>query len=115
MGVCRSFARLFSRVRAEWEATAGQGFTARGAGSKPKRILFVVIGVVIGLFVGTFVRILVTRLVVVPFIVPLMYPSVQTYGDAPVISVVGALIQLAFMVVGGWMGGGYASKTGEER
>jgi len=77
-----------------------------------KAVLFTIIGGVVGLIGGTYIRILVTDLVIAPLIVPLVYPSAQTYGDAPIISVVGALIMLTSTVVGGGFGYHLGTKKG---
>ena len=77
-----------------------------------KAVLFTIIGGVVGLIGGTYIRILVTDLVVAPLIVPLVHPSAQTYGDAPIISVVGALIMLTSTVVGGGFGYHLGTKKG---
>ena len=77
-----------------------------------KAVLFTIIGGVVGLIGGTYIRILVADLVIAPLIVPLVHPSAQTYGDAPIISVVGALIMLTSTVVGGGFGYHLGTKKG---
>jgi len=79
-----------------------------------KPIAFMLLFGVAGLIVGTILRILITTLVLVPFIVPLVHPSAQTYGEAPIINIVGAGIQIGFIFFGGkW---GYKKgKEGKER
>jgi uncharacterized protein YqgC (DUF456 family) len=67
------------------------------------KIMAVIGGAFLGVIVGTFIRLLVTKLILVPFIVPYVHPSAQTYGDAPIINIVGGLIQLACMVIGAWI------------
>ena len=79
-----------------------------------KTVLFTIIGGVLGLIGGTYIRILVTDLVIAPLIVPLVHPSAQNYGEAPIISVVGALIMLTSMVVGGGFGYHLSTKKAKE-
>ena len=79
-----------------------------------KTVIFTIIGGVLGLIGGTYIRILVTELVIAPLIVPLGPSSAQNYGEAPIISVVGALIQLTSMVVGGGFGYHLGAKKAKE-
>ena len=79
-----------------------------------KTVIFTIIGGVLGLIGGTYIRILVTDLVIAPLIVPLVHSSAQNYGEAPIISVVGALIQLTSMVVGGGFGYHLGAKKAKE-
>lgn len=75
-----------------------------------KPIAFMLLFGVVGLIVGTFARILITNLVLVPFIVPLVHPSAQTFGEAPIIGIVGTVTQIGFII----FGGNWGYKRGKE-
>ena len=65
-----------------------------------KPVLLMLVGAVIGLLLGSYARIVITAGVVTA-LVPIFDPSDKTYGGVPMLSLIGALIQIAGMVVGG--------------
>jgi len=81
-----------------------------------KPVAFMLLFGVVGFIAGTTARIVITEWILWPLIVPLIHPSAQTYGEAPIITVVGAGLQFGMMIYGGTLGykNGKNGKKGKE-